>query len=159
MTISGPAYQGNSSSDPVGNVANNNYTVTASNMGRHSANSVILGAYYAISRGNAAVYFGGGLGLTRSNVSDALSDGHTVQQDFKLSQHISAGIDRQVANKVLIGLKLTYSRFADAMQTGDHMLSPETRSAETITFKEISDVSLAVSAKYLFRWKPLHIKR
>lgn len=175
VSISGSPKHGNSYVDFAGN-----YTVIVSKMGMHNANSVLLGAYYVISRGKAAIYLGGGLGLTKSNVKDALFDatdqcfvGHSNcsqgpisprvnlyadERDLSLSRHISAGLDQHVANQVLIGLKLTYSRFANAMQAVDYTLSPEMQLGRA-TFAGISDVSLAVSAKYLFRWKPLHVKR
>ena len=146
-------------------------------MGELKTSSVILGAYYVIRREKAAAYLGGGLGLTQSIVADVLYDdpdsctpgqichrvpishkmsGHEELRDMGLSQHLSAGLDYDIGNQFLIGLKLTYRRLADVHQTVDYEFRPDIGSADT-TIGGIYSLSAVFSLKYLFRRTPAKI--
>ena len=159
----------NASSNPLGEFYGLNHSV--GRVGELNTSSAILGAYYVYRLGNGTVYLGGGLGLTKSIVTDALYDdpdscipgeicnnrittikmsGHVDLRDIGLSQHISTGLDRRISNQVSIGLKVTYSRFAEVLQNVNYEFRTDRLSAET-TISGINSLSAVFNLKYSFR--------
>lgn len=130
----------------------------------------VLSVFYVSTAGKATGFAGGGLGLSRTRVTDVLYDSpdscipgvacyepitrHVVSgrpklQELGLSQHLSAGVEYDIGSQVLMGIKFTYSRFSKVRQTILYETRPDIGFADA-TISGIRDIAVVLTLRYAF---------
>ena len=131
-----------------------------------------LSAYYdfPLTETKLVPYVGAGAGLSKSKLSDLYYYGQysckpdtecsdpsqydSLQDvnasDTDISGHVHAGVDYRLNQRFLLGMKLTYSRFANIKDDNTYIKHKIRDLTNTNEFKGIEQWSLTVGLKYLF---------